>query len=181
MFKAKHAMLGVASLVLAFTLGSCKGSQNVIVPRAISTANAIPAAGLNLQKGQYEILAAVTETASVTVNYGGNSLKINSGDGEFSYTFNQDKNGTWFLTKFSGTANFGYLSSEVHPNAGMPMAEDFARRVAISRLIDQIKDYGGDGALEPIVTTRASNAGHNKVEYQATATAKIVKIHTTSN
>ncbi len=167
-----------AVTVLALT--ACNGVRNLVVPHAVSSADAIPAAALNLQKGDYDILASVTETASVTAKYSGSSLDIASGDGDFAYKFGFDKKTGWTLRSFKGTANFGYLQTDAGGIAEMPEAEEFARRVAIARLIETVKDYGADGVLEPIVTTRVSNAGNNKVEYQASATAKIVKIHPTT-
>ena len=161
-------------------LTSCGGARNLVVPHAVNSADAIPASALNLKKGDYDILASVSESASVTAQYSGTSLKITSGDGDFSYVFAYDKKAGWSLRKFSGTATFGYLQSDANSPQEMPEAEEFARRVAISRLIETVKDYGADGVLEPIITTRVSNAGHNTVEYQATATAKIVKIHSTT-
>lgn len=169
----------VMAVVMVTLLNSCGGTRNLIVPHAVSTADAIPAAALNLTKGDYDIMASVTETASVTAKYTGNSLTIQSSDGDFAYLFAYDKNG-WTLKKFKGTANFGYLQTDVNGFAEMPEAEEFARRVAIARLIETVKDYGADGVLEPIVTTRASNSGRNTIEYQASVTAKIVKIHPTT-
>lgn len=175
-FKKIVTLLPISLIMLA--LASCGGQKNIIVPRAVTTADAFPASALNLQKGDYDILSSVTETASITATYSSKALKIVSSDGEFSYFFKfNDKTG-WYLEKFSGTANFGYLLQDTNGGAEMPGAEEFARRVAIARLIDVIKDYGADAALEPIVTTRTSNVSSRVVEYQATATAKIVKIHT---
>lgn len=178
MDKSKILLCAIA-ISSAFIMWSCKGTRNLIVPHAVSTADAIPAAALNLTKGNYDIMASVTETASVTARYSGTSMTIESGDGDFVYWFIYDKNG-WSLRKFKGTATFGYLQTETKSFEEMPQAEEFARRVAIARLIETVKDYGADGVLEPIVTTRASNAGHNTVEYQASVTAKIVKIHPTT-
>lgn len=179
MLKSK-IIAAVMSAVIAFTFYSCNGTRNLVVPHAVSSADAIPAVALNLTKGSYDILSSVTETASVTAKYSGKSLTVTSGDGDFSYYFVFDKKAGWSLKRFSGTATFGYLQSDASSPEEMPEAEEFARRVAIARLIETVKDYGADGVLEPIITTRASNAGHNTVEYQATATAKIVKIHTTT-
>lgn len=176
----KKCLSAFAVVITMLALNSCGGQKNLVIPRAVSTAEAIPAAALNLQKGEYDILNSVTETASITATYSNNSLKIVSGDGDFSYTFKFDFKSGWRLDKFSGTATFGYLIQDTKGYANIPDAEEFARRVAISRLIDVIKDYSADGALEPIVTTRASNVKKNVVEYQATVTAKIVKIHTTN-
>lgn len=172
--------LAVIALVLSM-MTSCTGVRNLIVPHSVSTIDAVPAAALNLAKGDYDILASVTETASVTAKYTGKSLTIQSGDGDFAYLFTFDKKTAgWTLKKFKGTANFGYLQSDVRNFESMPEAEEFARRVAIARLIETVKDYGADGVLEPIVTTRASNSGNNMVEYQASVTAKIIKIHPTT-
>ncbi|MDE5811942.1 MAG: hypothetical protein K2G64_00975 [Muribaculaceae bacterium] len=170
----------VASLAFVLTLASCSGPRNLIVPHAVNSADAISVAGLNLQKGDYDILASVTETASVTAKYTGNSLVITSGDGDFAYYFNFNPKKGWTLNRFSGAATLGYFLSDAQSPSEMPEAEEFARRVAIARLIETVKDYGADGVLEPIITTRASNAGNRVIEYQASATAKIVKIHPTT-
>lgn len=180
MGKTKLIAAFVAATI-ALSMSSCSGVRNLVVPHAVSTADAIPAAALNLVKGDYDILTSVTETASVTAKYTGTALTVASGEGDFAYYFTYDKKAGWSLRKFSGTATFGYLQSDVSSPEAMPEAEEFARRVAIARLIETVKDYGADGVLEPIVTTRVSNVGNNKVEYQASVTAKIVKIHPTAN
>lgn len=170
-----------ASALCALAMTSCGGHKNLIVPHSVSNASAIGIQGLNLQKGGYEILAPVSESASVTVEYRGNKMVIKSGEGDFSYTFCFDKKAGWYLDTFQGIAPFGYLMSDItEGDVELPKGEEFARRVAVAKLIDAIKDYSGDGALEPIITTRASNVGNKKVEYSATATAKIVKIKPTT-
>lgn len=166
--------------VVMMVLSSCGGTRNLIVPHAVNTADAIPATALNLQKGQYDILQTISESASVTAQYKGQSLTIKSGDGDFAYYFAFDNKTGWTMKSFQGTATLGYYLSENTTVGDMPQAEEFARRVAIAKLIEQLKDYGADGILEPIVTTRVTNAGKNTIEYQATATAKIVKIHSTT-
>lgn len=168
-----------AILATVALMTSCGGQKSLIIPRAVSSADAISVGALNLQKGDYDILNTVTETASVTATYSGKTLKLTSGDGDFSYKFKFNNSTGWNLVSFHGTATFGYLLQDASYEIELPNAEEFARRVAIARLIEVVKDYGADGVLEPIVTTRASNASKNVVEYQATVTAKIVKIHTT--
>lgn len=175
----KHLHVVGASLMLLI-LASCGGAKNLIIPHAVSTANSISMGALNLNKGDYDILNTVTETASVSAKYTSNSLTIKSLDGDFAYWFNFNPKIGWYLNKFSGTASFGYLLNEPGNRFDFPDAEEFARRVAISKLIDVIKDYGADGALEPIVTTRVSNSGDRTVEYHASASAKIIKIHSTN-
>lgn len=167
--------------VLVLSLSSCRGSKSLIVPHAISTVDATPVAALNLKPGDYDIFASVTTTASVNVKYGRYELKIQSGDGDFSYKFKFDSKEGWSLDRFSGVANLGYLTTDISTSADeLPNAEEFARRVAIGRLIEIVKDYGADGVLEPVVTTKATDVGGSTIEYQATVTAKIVKIHSTA-
>lgn len=183
MDKKIYKLVSVVLLTFAALsiLSSCGSQKSLIVPRSVSTVEVIPVEALNLQKGGYDILASITETAAVIAEYGGNCLKIKDSNGEFSYTFLFDKNAGWILSKFSGTANFGYLLSDVKNDAqSLPDAEEFARRVAISRLIESVKDFGADGVISPIVTTRASNAGNKVVEYNATVTAKVIKIKPTA-
>ena len=178
--KKTNKILAILAGVVMMALSSCNGTKNLVVPHGVNTADAIPASALNLQKGQYDILQTISESASVTAQYKGTSLTIKSGDGAFAYYFTFDNKTGWTLKSFSGTATLGYYLTEESTVGDMPQAEEFARRVAIAKLIEQVKDYGGDGILEPIITTRVSNAGDKTVEYQATATAKIVKIHSTT-
>lgn len=166
--------------IMTFAVTSCSSHKSLIVPHSVSTANAVPAAALNLKQGEYDILRTVTESASITAKYNGWEIKIHSGDGDFSYTFRFNKKSGWNLHSFSGIANFGYLATDMNEQVEMPDAEEFARRVAIARIIDTVKDYDADGVLEPIVTTHANNTGRNTVEYSATVSAKIIKIHPTA-
>lgn len=175
----KHFQI-LIGLTFLLILASCGGQKNLVIPHAVSTANSISMGSLNLSKGQYEILNSVTETASVSVQYKNESITIKSLDGDFAYWFRFNPKTGWVLNKFSGTAQLGYLANDPDVNMQIPDAEVFARRVAISKLINVIKDYDADGALEPIVTTRATNSGKNEVEYHATATAKLIKIHSTN-
>ncbi len=176
----KKIFLAALTVLAAVGLSSCNSEKSLIVPRSVSTASAIPTAALNLTKGDYEILNTVTENASVTAKYNGKDLKIQSGDGEFSYNFEFDKKTGWKLKSYSGSASFGYLMTDMNDHVLMPDAEEFARRVAIARLIEQVKDYGADGVLEPVVTAHANNVSKNTVEYTATVSAKIIKIHPTT-
>lgn len=171
-------VIGAMSLILG--LGSCNGVKNLVIPHAVSTATSISMGELNLKKGDYDILNTVTETASVSAKYSGSSLTIKSLDGDFAYWFIFKPKTGWYLNKFSGTASFGYLMNDPATKENLPDAEEFARRVAIAKLIDVIKDYNADGALDPIVTTRVTNSDQNTVEYHATASAKIIKIHSTN-
>lgn len=178
---SKKSLIASVMLAAMALLSSCGSSQkSLVVPRSVSTVESVPVEALNLGKGNYEILQTVTETASVIAEYAGDKIRIKDSNGEFTYTFKFDSNKGWNLDKFSGIANFGFLLSDVQNNAeSLPDAEEFARRVAIARLIEQVKDYGADGVIAPIVSTKATNAGGKSVEYQATVSAKIVKIYST--
>lgn len=176
----KKLFLAAFTMIVAVLFSSCSSEKSLIVPRSVSTVSSIPMAALNLKKGDYEILGTVTESACIIAKYNDNSLKIQSNDGEFSYTFKFNNKTGWNLDNFNGTASFGYLMTDMNDHVQMPDAEEFARRVAIARLIEQVKDYGADGVLEPVITAHANNAGKNTVEYTATVSAKIIKIYPTN-
>lgn len=173
-------MLG-ASVALAFLLQSCGGgTKYLVVPHSVSTASSVSVNDLGLEKGQYDVLNSITETASVICEYKGSEIKITSGDGDFQYVFVLGKEG-WTLKKCSGAASLGYFSSDYQSKeTSVPNGEEFARRVAMARIIRAAKDYQADGVVEPVVISHVSNLGGNKIEISSTVTAKLIVIKSTN-
>ncbi|MDE6278719.1 MAG: hypothetical protein K2M05_01965 [Paramuribaculum sp.] len=180
----KHSFkkgLGAAvTLMIMFGVTSCGTGRNyLIIPHSVSSASAVTVDNLNLSKGDYEVLNSITETASVLCEYKGNQIKISGDSGAFAYIFTLSKFG-WVLSNFTGAASLGYFTSDLmNQNTSIPDAEEFARRVAMARIINAAKDYKADGVVEPIVTSRANNVGKNKIEYVSTVSAKLISINTT--
>lgn len=168
----------VALLASASLLTSCGGQKALIIPRAISTAEAVSVKDLDMQRGDYDILNTITETASVRCEYHKDEIRIISSDGDFSYRFKFDPKSGWKLESFSGVASFGYLTSDINNQFSLPDPEEFARRSAIARIISALKDYGADGVIEPVTTTIASQSGRNAVEFKAKVSAKLIKLKT---
>ncbi len=179
MNKIKSFSILVILGITCMGLSSCKGSKSLIVPHSISTASAVKVSDLELKEGQYHILETITESASVTCEFKSKSIKINGDD--FSYKFEFNPKTGWNLDSFSGAASLGYFSNDVtiERNA-IPNPEEFARRVAMARIINAVSDYGADGIIEPITTTTASNAGKNKIEFTATVRAKLISLKETN-
>lgn len=169
----------VLAIAGAAMLQSCGSEKNLLIPHSVSTAAVTTVKDLNLTKGQYDILQTITESASVTCEYRGNTIRINSGEGDFSYRFEFDKKAGWTLASFSGAAALGYFTDDYNDApAAAPCPEEFARSVAMARIISAAADFGADGIVEPLTMTTASNAGNNKVEYRATVRAKLIVLKT---
>lgn len=177
-----HKKLSLLSVVLAiltaFALQSCGGKKYLVIPHSVSSAATATISDLRLQPGDYEVLQTVSETASVICEYRKKEIKITSGDGEFSYLFKLDpKTACWSLKSFSGAANMGYFTNDYSSHLSeIPNPEEFARRVAMSRIINMARDYSADAVIEPICVSRTSQAGKNKIEYSTTVTAKLIQI-----
>lgn len=161
-------------------LGSCgTGRSYLVIPHSVSSASAVTVDNLNLTKGDYEVLNTITETASVISEYKGDQIKIYADNGDFSYVFSLSKTG-WVLSSFSGAASLGYFASDLENRLNVvPNAEEFARRVAMARIIRAAKDYQADEVVEPVVISSANNIGKNKIEYVSTISAKLISIKIT--
>lgn len=179
----KRVLVASAIVCVLLGLNSCgSGRQYLVIPHSVSTASAVSVDNLNLAKGDYDVLNTITETASILCEYKGKQIRISGDSGAFYYIFEQTKMGSWVLKSFEGAAALGYFTADLVATDSfgqVPDAEEFARRVAMARIIKAAKDYQADGVVEPIVVSRASNAGKNKIEYSATVSAKLIVIRTT--
>jgi len=170
----------MAMCVMTLMLASCGGSRNLLIPHSVSTAPVSTIRDLGLKPGEFDILKTVSETASVRCEYKGSTIKITSGDGDFSYKFEFDPKTGWELDSFQGAAELGYFSAdltEVENHA--PRPEEFSRRVAMARIIKAVTDYNADGIVEPVLTTVSRNEGDRTVEYTSTVRAKLVVVKPT--
>lgn len=176
----KNALIGCITVVVGgLMLQSCRSEQNLLVPHSVSTVGVTTVKDLDLKSGQYQILKTISESASVICEYKSNSIKITSGDGDFSYKFLFDTRSGWKLESFTGAASLGYFTNDFnYAKSSMPSPEEFSRRVAMARIIDAVADLNADGIIEPITVTSASNIGNKKVEYRTTVRAKLISIKT---
>lgn len=169
------ALLSAVILILA----SCGGEKTLVIPHAVSSADAISLKDLNLKRGDYEVLSTVSESATVACTYKSAEIIINGVDDGFMYKFKFDKNNGWKLDSYSGIVTFGYFVSDLTKEmSNVPNPEEFSRRLAAARLINAVKDYDADGIIEPVTTTMVSQNGKNTVEFTTKVSAKLVKIKT---
>lgn len=176
----KRTLFATVVSLCIFGLASCGlGRKYLVIPHSVSSASAVTVDNLNLAKGDYDVLNTITESASVLCEYKGKQIRISGDSGAFYYIFKQTPTG-WVLSKFKGAASLGYFTSDLNNKSdGIPDAEEFARRVAMARIIRAAKDYQADGVVEPVVISSANDVGKNKIEYVSTVTAKLISIKTT--
>ena len=115
--------------------------------------------------------------------------------GHFTATQNQEENsefmiefekveldnGTerWVYSSCEGVARYGFLTNDYKnaDNTSYMNPEQIARNLAIYRLINACKVAGGDGVIEPIVSTNVGQEG-KEIIFKTTVAAKVIKINT---
>lgn len=172
----KKILLIVSSIICLTSCFSTKHS--LVVPRAVNTVNSVGLKELNLERGDYKILNTVTASATITYteNKSGTEYSIAGENNEFMllYRFNEKKG---WECRYSGIVKLGFLSNDYQVgDIGILQPEEVARRLAIYRLVNQVHMDGGDGVIEPIISTNVAQRGKNVI-YKATVSAKIVKLN----
>ncbi|MCH5334418.1 MAG: hypothetical protein J1D86_01245 [Alistipes sp.] len=160
----------------AIVLSSC-GTQKTIIPRAINTVKSVSLEELNLERKDYEILNTVSAEATIGYTDKGSTIRIEDETGEFALQYTKDKKGQW-TCKYNGVLRMGYLNNDyMGTTTDIAQPEDVVRRLAIYRLINESQQYGGDGLIEPTISTNAEQRG-DVIMFRTTVTAKIVKLKT---
>ncbi len=164
----------------ALALSSCKLA---IVPKAINTINSVSLEELNLERKDYKVLNTITAEASVVYTQFGNTITIADANGEFALTYKRRyswRSGYyWEYKSFRGIARYGFLANDYGKTDSYSdiSPEQMARSIAIYRLINACKVAGGDGVIEPIVSTNVGQQGRS-ITFKTTVSAKIIKINT---
>ncbi len=172
--KKSHCILIGACIIL---LSSCH-APSTIIPKAINTVNSVPLNELNLERKDYNILKTITAEAVVMYYEGSQKVSITEVNNEFSLTWMLDrKTQQWYLASSRGIAKFGFLSNDYGSTFMSNNPEYVARNLAIYRLINACKVLGGDGVIEPMISTNVEQAGKDII-LKTTASAKIIKLKT---
>lgn len=158
-------------------LASCSTQKEMVIPRVVSTIGTATFEDLNLQRNDYEIINTVTTEATVSfeTNKSGTKIIISGVDDDFQLEYTKDKKEGW-MCKYTGILKYGYIQNnfpETKVNFVSP--EEIVYRLAVYRLVSQMKSAGGDGLVAPSVVTRIEQQG-NMVYFHATAEAKAVKL-----
>lgn len=167
----------IFAISLMLVLTSCVTTHDLIIPKAVNTINSVRLDELNLERKDYSVLNTVTATAEITYSENRKGEYIIRGENnEFmlQYLFNIK---TGWSCRYSGIVKLGYLANDYSINTGAIHPEDAARRLAIYRLINLVNMEGGDGIIEPVISTNVAQQGRNII-YQTTVKAKIVKLNT---
>ena len=170
----KKILFAMAAIAL---LASCSTQQESVIPRAVSSIGTATFQDLNLQSNDYNILNTVTTEA--TVSYEANKSRthifIKGVDDDFVLEYTKDKKIGW-LCEYTGIMKYGYMHNEfpsLQQNIASP--EEIVYRLAVYRLVSQVKNMGGDGIVAPSVVTRIEQQGKT-VYFHATAEAKAIKL-----
>ena len=173
-------------LICALVMSSCRLT---VVPKAINTVNSVDLREMNLVRNDYKVLNTIS--AEATVVYRQNTSKkitVQENNGEFKFVYKYQGGfggkGFWKLDSFSGVARLGYLDND-YVRYDTYVTDDIkpefmARAIATYRLINACKVAGGDGVIEPIISTNVEQSGSRSVTYKTTVSAKIIKLKTDS-
>lgn len=177
----KLNFLNITIITLAIiTLASCGSTKKTyIVPNAINTVNSVSLNELNLTGGDYQILNTISSDATIKATIKKNKAEIHENSGEFSLYYEDLNNVGLKLKKYSGVVRLGYLSNMyTRTNFEDFNPEEIAIKLASYRAINVAQQYGADGLIEPIISTKAEQIGDD-IFFQTTVTAKLVKLKTT--
>ena len=164
-------------IVLLVMFASCSSDKEMVIPRAISTIGTATLEDLNLQRNDYEVINTVTAEATISyeTNKAGTHITITGVDDDFQLVYTKDKKEGW-TCKFSGILKAGYMQN-AFSGARVELEDpaEIVHRLALYRLISQVKTVGGDGMIAPTTLTNVEQKD-NTVYFRTTASAKAVKL-----
>ena len=176
-----YKKLSVIAVVVLCTIAmsSCRSALSVI-PQATNTIAPISFGDLDLQRKDYIILNTISAEATLTAHFSDGTVKVDDPSGEFSLTWEKDKKtGEWSPDRIKGIVRLGYLSNDYDEELFNipPYPHWIVRRLAIYRLINAAKVAGGDGVIEPVISTNVEQGRNNRdIVYKTTVSAKLIKI-----
>lgn len=168
----KKILLGA---LVVFLMTSC---ATQIIPRAVNTVNAVSLDELNLSRKDYRLIKTITAEATIeyTELYGGSSIIIKSPEEKFALFYTKKKKGWEY--KAVGIVKLGYLANDYKSDTDLMGPEEIARRLAIYRLINQVRLEGADGIIEPVISTNVEQGDRNTIIYKTTVCGKLITLKT---
>lgn len=175
----KKIVIITIAVVLAIAMSSCRSALSVI-PQATNTIAPITFGDLNLERKDYIVLNTISAEATLTAHFTDATVKADDSAGEFSLTWEKDKKtGEWSPKRIKGVVCLGYLSNDYDEELFNipPYPHWIVRRLAIYRLINAAKVAGGDGVIEPVISTSVEQGKNNRdIVYKTVVSAKLIKI-----
>lgn len=179
MKKIFFAFAGVFALMV---LSSCS-STRLFVPQATNMAKAVSFEELNLTGKDYEIIDRIEASARIEVTMTNSSCTIKDTEGSFSLNFTKDKNGEMILKSFEGVVRAGYLLSREQGYSDINSPNEIAFRMAMYRIINLVREQGGDGIIEPVISTNVEKSsslfGKTTCTLLTTVSGKVVRLKNT--
>ena len=176
-----YKKLSVIAVVVLCTIAmsSCRSALSVI-PQATNTIAPISFGDLDLLRKDYIILNTISAEATLTAHFSDGTVKVDDPSGEFSLKWKKKKKtGEWSPDRIKGIVRLGYLSNDYDEELFNipPYPHWIVRRLAIYRLINAAKVAGGDGVIEPVISTNVEQGRSNRdIVYKTTVSAKLIKI-----
>lgn len=165
--------------ICIIALSSCRSAISVI-PQATNTIAPISFGDLKLERKNYIILNTISAEATLNAHFSDDEVTVNDPSGEFSLSWEKDKKtGEWSPDRIKGIVRLGYLSNDYDEELFNipPYPHWIVRRLAIYRLINAAKIAGGDGVIEPVISTNVEQGRSNRdIVYKTTISAKLIKI-----
>ncbi len=174
---------------LPFFLLNCQTTQDFVVGR--STMNPVFFEQLELEREDYEILKTVTATATVNVEEKMSGLIVVEENDEFELKISGSN-----VDLESGVLKFGYLTNDIGRTSTVTSKtglmgnkqtvvtyvpkdpESIARRLAKYRLINEAKAMGGDGVIEPVISSDIAKVNKDNTVIKTTIAAKVIVLKT---
>jgi len=137
---------------------------------------------MKLDSKDYVVLDRVESSARIILTIKNGTFILTDPDGTFSLEY-LALNGTLVLNKYSGVLRSGFLSEFSEVNTKSP--EEIVRRMALYRLINLVREQGGDYVIEPIYTTSVEGtvdehwrSSTTTITYLTTVSGKAIKLKT---
>lgn len=173
----KTFLLVCVAIYAIIALTSCSTSR-IFIPQAKNTVKSVSLDELNLTTKDYDILDRIEATACIILEVHPTSYKIYEKNGLFNLSYKIDiKKGTLTLLKSTGVLRTGYLSRN-YGNIDPTDAGEIVRSLAIYRLINQSKELGADGIIEPVISTNVEETGRNQYTFETTVSGKAIRLKT---
>ena len=176
----KKISLVCLAIIALLSLASCEYSRYMI-PQAASSIKSVSFKELNLTSKDYDVLDRVEISTRLEVTVSNYSYSIKDPDGSFSVEFVKDAKGVWTILNGEGVVRSGYWSSDVD-FSGPSTPSEYAYRMAVYRIINLVKEQGGDGIIEPVVSTSVeeNKSGRREKSYTVltTVSGKVIRLKT---
>lgn len=176
----KRIILSCIAVSAIMFITSCASNRRAVIPQAVNSIKAVSFEELNLTNKDYIVLDRVEASARIEVEFDDNSWTAKDPDGTFELEVTKDPKTNNTTAEIKGVVRAGYLFSQNGYKLDPEQPGDLVLRMAIYRLINIVKEQGGDGIIEPVISTGVEETKRGSVvTYITTVSGKPVRLKTT--